>query len=104
MCLVPPQITTNVTDETKSGKNPIKFTCRAMGAPLPNIIWYYNGSEISSSDAFKISINESGETLVKSLLTIKNPQSSDVGTYTCEAKNKIGSVNSSGILTNGKCI
>ena len=104
MCLVPPEITTIVTDETESGKNPVKFTCRATGAPLPNISWYYNGNKINSSDTFKISINESGEKVVESLLTIKSPKSSDVGTYTCQAENTIGSDRSSGILTNGKCI
>jgi len=42
-------------------------------------------------------------TVVMSSLTITNTQSSDVGTYTCQAENSIGIDRSSGILTvNGK--
>ena len=44
-------------------------------------------------------------TIVVSSLTIINTQSSDVGTYTCHAKNIIGSDRSSAVLTvNGKFI
>ena len=43
------------------------------------------------------------ETTVTSLLTISNANSSDVGTYTCQAENFIGIDQSSGVLTvNGK--
>ena len=102
LCLVPPEIITDVTDEMESGKNPVTFTCRATGAPLPSLSWYYNGNKINPSEAFEISISASGETVVESSLTIINPQSSDVGTYTCQAENNIGSAESSGMLTNGK--
>ena len=55
-----------------------------------------------SSSKYNIS-NSLYETVVTSSLTISNVQSSDVGTYTCRAKNIIGVDQSSGILTvNGK--
>ena len=43
-----------------------------------------------------ISINA---TAVSSTLTITNVQSSDVGTYTCNATNVVSSDTSSGVLT-----
>ena len=43
------------------------------------------------------------ESIIESTLVIINAESSDVGTYTCEAENIIGIDRSSGILTvNGK--
>ena len=55
-----------------------------------------------SSSKYNIS-NSLHETVVTSSLTISNVQSSDVGTYTCRAKNIIGIDQNSGILTvNGK--
>ena len=43
------------------------------------------------------------ESIIESTLVIINAESSDVGTYTCEAENIIGIDQSSGILTvNGK--
>ena len=45
-----------------------------------------------------------GENIL-AFLTIINVQSSDVGTYTCEADNIVGSDNTTGILTvNGKSV
>ena len=84
--------------------NPVTFSCQATGEPVPNITWYFNGVMINISDASKY--NKStlvNGTSVESLLTIINTQSSDVGTYTCQAENIIGNDSSSGILVvNGK--
>ena len=101
LCLVPPEITTDVTDVIESGTNPITFTCRATGEPLPIINWYFNGNIINPSNAIEINTSGTSERVVKSSLTIINPQSSDVGTYTCHAENIIGSDRSSGMLLNG---
>jgi len=59
---------------------------------------------INVSDTSKYNVSSSvNGTVVMSLLTIMNTQSSDVGTYTCQAENSIGIDISSGILTvNGK--
>ena len=84
--------------------NPITFSCQAIGEPVPNISWYFNVELIDVSNASKYIIsNSSNKTMVISLLTIMNTQSSDVGRYTCFAENIIGSDQSSGVLTvNGK--
>ena len=84
--------------------NPIIFSCQATGEPVPSISWYFKGVMINLSNANKYNVsNTLCETTVTSLLTINNVQSSDVGTYTCQAENIIGIDQSSGILTvNGK--
>ena len=86
--------------------NPITFSCQAIGEPVPNINWYFNGEMIDVSNISKYIIsNSSNGTMVISLITILNTQSSDVGRYTCVAENIIGSEQNSGVLTvNGKII
>ena len=86
--------------------NPITFSCQAIGEPVPSISWYFNSAMIDVSNASKYIISNSlNGTMVISLLTIMNTQSSDVGRYTCFTENFIGSDKSSGVLTvNGKNI
>ena len=55
---------------------------------------------INVSDASKYNVFSSISGIeIASSLTVMNTQSFDAGTYTCEAKNFIGSARSSGILT-----
>ena len=84
--------------------NPIIFSCQATGEPVPSISWYFKGVMLNVSNASKYNVsNTLRETTVTSLLTISNVNSSDVGTYTCQAENIIGIDQSSGVLTvNGK--
>ena len=80
--------------------NPTIFICQATGEPVPSISWYFKGVMINVSNASKYNVsNTLRETTVTSLLTISNVQSSDVGTYTCQAKNIIGIDRNSGILS-----
>ena len=104
--LVQVEITNGVINMLENETNPIAFSCQAVGEPVPDISWYFNGEMIDVSNASKYIIsNSSNGTMVISLLTIMNTQSSDVGRYTCVAENIIGSDQSSGILTvNGKQI
>ena len=96
----------DVVDSLENETNPITFSCQAIGEPVPNISWYFNGAMIDVSNGSKyIIFNSSNGTMVISLLTIMNTRSSDVGRYTCVAENVIGSDQSSGVLTvNGKLI
>ena len=104
--LVQAEITDGVIDMLENETNPITFSCQAIGEPVPNISWYFNGAMINVSNASKYIIsNSSNGTMVISLLTIMSTQSSDVGRYTCVAENIIGSDQSFGILrVNGKQI
>ena len=98
--LVQAEITDGVIDMLENETNPITFSCQAIGEPVPNISWYFNGELIDVSNASKYIIsNSSNGIMVIGLLTIMNTQSSDVGRYTCFAENFVGSDQSSGVLT-----
>ena len=78
------------------------FTCQADGDPLPTIIsWYFNGAPLDESNTAKYMITERQITTTTNtdILTILSVQSSDVGTYTCNATNVVSSDTSSGVLT-----
>ena len=73
-----------------------------MGEPVPDISWYFNGVMINESDnssKYMIVSRSLNITTTENTLTVYNVTSSDVGTYTCNPSNIIGSVTSSGILT-----
>ena len=93
-----------MADLLENESNPITFTCRATGEPLPTISWYFNSVLLNASNATDYNVSSlMNGTVVESLFTILDAQSSDVGTYTCHAENTFGSDTSFGILTiNGK--
>ena len=73
-----------------------------MGEPVPDISWYFNGVIINVSDnssKYMIMSRSLNITTTESTLTVYNVTSPDVGTYTCNSSNIIGSVISSEILT-----
>ena len=101
MFLVAPEIILPLTDLLENETNDIQFVCQAIGVPVPYIRWYFNGVMINLSDSSKYNcltmyLNES---IIESTLNIINAESSDVGTYTCEAANIIGDGQTSGVLT-----
>ena len=102
--IVETEITVDVLNSLENETNSITFSCQAIGEPVPTISWYFNGEMIDVSNASKYIIsNSSNGTMVISLLTIMNTQSSDVGRYTCVAENIIDSDQISGVLSvNGK--
>ena len=104
ICIVQAEVISDVADLLENETNPVIFSCQATGEPVPCLSWYFKGVMINVSDANKHNIsNTLNETKITSVLTISNVQSSDVGTYTCQAENFIGIDRSSGILTvNGK--
>ena len=87
-------------DQTVDEGNMASFTCQADGEPLPTINWYFDGAPLNESDTAKyMTIERSMPHANADILTIRNVESSDVGTYTCIATNIISSDTSSGILT-----
>ena len=104
--IVQAEVIHHVTEPLENETNPVTFNCQAIGEPLPNITWQFNDIMINVSDATKYNVSYTlNETVVTSLFTIINTQSSDVGTYSCFAENIIGSDQRSVVLTvNGKWI
>jgi len=78
-----------------------------VGEPVPDIRWYFNDVMINVSDSsnkYMIVSRSLNITTIENTLTVYNITSSDVGTYTCNSSNEIGSVTSFGILTvTGEC-
>jgi len=107
MCLVAPVIIPQVVDQIQNEGNTASFTCQATGEPVPKINWYFNGVPVNDSDMGKYDTLQSSlnTTTINNTLTIMNIESSDVGTYTCNATNVVSSDISSGVLTvNGELL
>ena len=97
--VVQAKIIDGITDMLENETLPSVFTCQAEGEPVPTICWYFNKIMINISDVKYNVFTSVNGTKVTSVFTIVSTQSSDVGTYTCNASNVIGSDRSSGILT-----
>ena len=97
-----PNIKENISNKTTNETQSVNFTCEATGKPVPNVSWYFNGVMINVSDnssKYMIMSRLLNITTTENTLTVYNVTSSDVGTYTCNSSNIIGSATSSGILT-----
>ena len=97
-----PSIEHLVDDEITDWEENVTFLCQAVGEPVPDISWYFNDVMINVSDnssKYMIVSRSLNKTTYESTLTGYNVTSSDVGTYTCNASNIIGSATSSGILS-----
>ena len=88
-------------DQTVNEGDTVSFTCQATGQPVPTISWYFSGTPVDKANTMKytISMMSLNTTTIRNVLTIMNVQSSDVGTYTCNATNVVSSDTSSGVLT-----
>ena len=94
-------------DQTQNEGDTPSFTCQATGEPVPTINWYFNGTPVDEANSIKytISMMSLNTTTIRNVLTIMNVQSSDVGTYTCNATNVVSTDTSSGVLTvNGELL
>ena len=88
-------------DEIRDQTENVTFLCQAVGEPVPDISWYFNDVMINVSDnssKYMIVSRSLNITTTENTLTVYNITSSDVGTYTCNSSNIIGSVTSSRIL------
>jgi len=105
--LVTTAVSPELMDQTKKEGDTASFTCQATGEPVPTINWYFNGVPVKETNTIKytISMMSFNTTTICNTLTIMNVESSDVGTYTCNATNVISTDISSGVLTvNGELI
>ena len=105
--LVIPTINPEVMDQTQNEGDTASLTCQATSEPVPTISWYFNGTPVDEANTmnYTISMMSLNITTNSSTLKIMNVQSSDVGTYTCNATNVISTDTSSGVLTvNGELL
>ena len=97
--IVTPTISPEVMDQTQDEGDTASFTCQATGEPVPTISWYFNDTLLANGTDYTISETSVNTTTISSTLTIMSVDSSDVGTYTCNATNVVSSNASSGVLT-----
>ena len=89
-------------DQTENEGDTATFICEADGVPIPIFSWYFNGVLLDDSNTAKYEINSRNDF---SILVIISVNSSDVGTYTCNATNVVSNDTSSGVLTvNGELL
>ena len=91
-----------INDEVRNQQENVTFLCQSVGEPVPIIAWFLNGEMINESDGnskYMIVSRSLNITTTENTLTVNNIVSLDVGTYTCNSSNIIGSVASSGVLT-----
>ncbi|XP_065572680.1 peroxidasin-like isoform X2 [Artemia franciscana] len=82
-----PELTEEPTDvEITFGKT-VYLSCKAVGDPLPDIVWLHNNHEMDFDDP-RLQILENGT------LIIENASSNDFGSYECMAKSPLGEVKS----------
>ena len=86
-------------DQTEDEGDTAFFTCQPTGEPVPTISWYFNSTLLVNETRHTIAETSVNTTTISSTLTIMSVESSDVGTYTCNATNVISSDTSSGVLT-----
>jgi len=91
-----PGFVSPVADDIENEGAIANFDCQATGLPVPIISWYFNDVPVDVTNTMKYNVlsNAPGQ----STLRINNVQSSDVGTYTCNATNIVSSDTSSGVL------
>ena len=99
--LVTPAISLQVLDQIQNEGATASFTCCVTSEPVSAISWYFNDNPVDVTNAIKYTISMVliNTTTISNALIIMNVESSDVGTYTCNASNLISSDTSSGVLT-----
>ncbi|XP_058926285.1 roundabout homolog 4 isoform X2 [Kogia breviceps] len=97
----PPQILVHPEDQLLQGPGPAKMSCQASGQPPPTIRWLLNGHPLSMAPPDIHHLLPDG-----TLLLLRPPPrgrahddqalSTDLGVYTCEASNRLGTAVSRG--------
>jgi len=70
-----------------------KFVCEVNSNPRPEISWLFNGKPVEEDARHKIKVNG-----MCRMLMVKKLKDSDIGSYTCVAKNQEGTTESRGSL------
>jgi len=73
----------------------VELQCMVSGIPLPSIAWERDGVQLSGGSRITISHTPINSSAVSSLLRIASIDTSDDGSYTCRASNRVGGANAS---------
>lgn len=97
----PPQILVHPEDQLLQGPGPAKMSCRASGQPPPTIHWLRNGEPLSMVPPDIHYLLPDGTLLLlrppaEGHAWDKQTPSTDLGVYTCEASNPLGTAVSRG--------
>ena len=75
-------------DVNASASENVTFVCNVEGLPLPTIVWYMDGMEVTESDKLVIETVSDGDARTNSSsLTIINAVRADEGAFWCNASN-----------------
>ncbi|EPQ10571.1 Roundabout like protein 4 [Myotis brandtii] len=97
----PPQILVHPQDQLLQGPEPVQMSCQASGQPPPTIHWLLNGQPLSMEPPDTHQLLPDGTLLLHWPSTqahARNNQalSTNLGIYTCEASNRLGTAVSRG--------
>ena len=90
-----PQIKLSPVNQSVIDGDPVNFTCRATGVPIPKLTWTFNGGKLPLGINKK---NFKGDSFQESFLKIQNATKKVEGTYKCTAKSKANGTSYSTIL------
>lgn len=80
--------------ETEQGKN-VRLECTVIGKPEPDVQWLFNGQPVNIDNSHFIAQKDAKG---HHSLTINNARAEDAGKYSCEAVNKAGKDETTGLL------
>ena len=90
-----PKVVTGLQDKVVKAPSDVTLTCDINpGEPVASVTWYKDSKELRAGRKLSMSYVDSEASLV-----IKDAGLADAGTYSCEAVNKLGRVQTDGILT-----
>uniref|UniRef100_A0A182VYL2 Uncharacterized protein n=1 Tax=Anopheles minimus TaxID=112268 RepID=A0A182VYL2_9DIPT len=88
--LIPPKIVSKIASYTSSVVASMTFNCSVTGNPMPTVVWYKNGRELTSN--YIVHYNYP-------MLQINTLDPEDEGLYQCMARNAAGEISASSYLT-----
>ncbi|KAM3613721.1 uncharacterized protein V6R79_004216 [Siganus canaliculatus] len=78
------------SDCTRSAQQ-LNCSCETVGNPAPTLQWLLNGASVNQSDGFSISTERLNATNLRSIITVSQPQQTDLSTLLCHSFNSQGS-------------
>ncbi|XP_037642061.1 B-cell receptor CD22-like isoform X2 [Sebastes umbrosus] len=78
------------SDCTKTAAQ-LSCSCRTVGNPSPTLEWYLDGLPVNHTGKLLISNESLNDTGLRSIITVNQPQETDLSTLLCRSSNSLGS-------------